>query len=293
MLAIVLIVGVDSEHPSVRGELRALITKLRELAEFLPRRVVPDKARGSIGGRLEDQLAILRNGKSGLPEIEKLVHFLLCQRQRRSRGLKAGGIEGLSHNRAVAYIEQIAGSEQNVASGSRGDELGRARIDRRDIDSGTPPGVAGPIHAIEKVFSIGEEKRPMMSFTATRFNRCDRPRSTTNGAHLVEGPSDAGSEHNHTILIPSTAEESWGIAYVLHGRIGKIDSLQPALRKEPDMEAIRRPERKDRALGARDLLRIVGGKSSDPERSFAVRSQGNKGQAVAVGRDGEAIGQEG
>ena len=81
---------------------------------------------------------------------------------------------------------------------------------------------------------------------------------------------------------PRASARQDGIAQRLRGRAVDLDPLEFPLREEAKGPAVRRPERKGRAVGLRQRTRFERLEWTDPEQLPAILAERNEGQLPPV-----------
>src|SRR6476661_5809248 len=69
-------------------------------------------------------------------------------------------------------------------------------------------------------------------------------------AHLVDWSSICGNEKDNSFVIPCRAKNRRRLTYDLDSAAARIDGFKSAFSEEPDLAAIRRPERVHCSLSA-------------------------------------------
>src|ERR1700730_18831689 len=104
---------------------------------------------------------------------------------------------------------------------------------------------------------------------------------------MQRGAKLIGRKHNDAVSAPRTAKALRCVAERGRQAARDFDLLELALGEEPDGAAIRRPERKSRALRARKRLPLGRIKRIQPEARIAFRDC-YRNQARPIGRNGES-----
>src|SRR5437762_1540524 len=93
----------------------------------------------------------------------------------------------------------------------------------------------------------------------------DRRGATAVLRHAEQGAFETRREDDHAVAIPRASTRRRGVAEDLGWASRQCDLLELALGEEPQVSAIRRPERERRVVGAGDRPRVERIDRSNPE----------------------------
>ena len=167
------------------------------------------------------------------------------------RSSSAAGVEPLRHERPVADEEQVARRREDDLRGSLHDRPGLARV-----ESAHPERVLcgiGHQHVVQEMAAVREERRPARPALALgRVGRHQRLAHASAGVDHPDRVVAAAVEQDHARRPPRAVGSVLRVADRLHRAPGHRHAPQLPPGHERDRAAVGRPDRAQRAVGARN-----------------------------------------
>ena len=98
-------------------------------------------------------------------------------------------------------------------------------------------------HGVEEMTPIGEESRKAVTDLLRRLDSRHCGRLATRGQDTKDRRPRGRGEKYRAIGVPRATAAVWSIRHNLRGTAADIDPLEFAVRKEPTISVVRRPER--------------------------------------------------
>src|SRR5215471_7468643 len=117
---------------------------------------------------------------------------------------------------------------------------------------------------------------------------CDLRGHTARGRYSLNGAATTCRKHDHVVTIPRSAPSLARIAKRLRRPAASADFLELALREEPDVAAVGRPEGISGVLAARHRLSLKPVNCPQPELTLAIHRRRDC-NVTPIRRNGKAV----